>query len=166
MLKSGAPNQTLPPRGLESVLASNTCTCHLQCSSSSNDSDRVIIVKAGQEQEFDDTCTKLFGSYITLNTLSIDKDHTPMSAPQLAMVLEAAHNVAPNYTLKKYQCYWYALIVFLIIRAKTGGKESNKDCIEQRGRLWWIPRTRSADDDENVVQDEYDRAWNAFKVSL
>ena len=127
--------------------------------------DRVIIVKAGQEKEFDDACTKVFGSYIPLNTLSIDKEHTPMSAPQLATVLEAAHNVAPNYTLKKHQCYWYALIVFLIVRAKTGGKESNTDCIQQLGRLWWIPQTHKADDDENVVQDEYNRAWNAFKVS-
>jgi hypothetical protein len=74
-----------------------------------------------------------------------------MSAPQLATVLEAAHNVAPNYTLKKHQCYWYTLTVFLIVRAKTAEVESNKDCIEQRGRLWWIPRTYSADDDENIV---------------
>src|SRR6202050_3497120 len=42
--------------------------------------DHVIIVKAGQEKEFDDACTKVFGSYITLNMLSIDKEHTPMSS--------------------------------------------------------------------------------------
>ena len=44
-----------------------------------------------------------------------------MSAPQLATVLEVAHNVAPNYWLKKYQCYWYALIVFFMARKQTKG---------------------------------------------
>lgn len=93
--------------------------------------DCVSIVKAGQKKEFDDACQKIFGSYITLNKLSINKEHTLMCTPQLATVLEAAHNITPNYTLKKHQCYWYALIVFLIVRAKTKGEESNKDCIKQ-----------------------------------
>jgi hypothetical protein len=87
-----------------------------------------------------------------------------MSAPQLATVLEVAHNLAPNYSLKKYQCYWYALIVFLIARKKTNGDESN-ECIKTLGKLWWMAPTHSADDDENVVQDEYDKAWAQFQVS-
>jgi hypothetical protein len=127
--------------------------------------DCVIIIKAGQCKELDDACTEIFGSYITLNTLTVGKEHTAMSASQLATVLEVAHNVAPNYTLKKHQCYWYALIIFLIVRAKTKGKESNQACIKQRGKLWWIAPTHTADDDENVVQDEYDKAWENFEVS-
>jgi len=41
-----------------------------------------------------------------------------MSAPQHSTVLEVAHNLAPNYSLKEYQCYWYALIVFLIAKQR------------------------------------------------
>jgi hypothetical protein len=126
--------------------------------------DRVIIIKTGQVKDFDDACTKSFGSYITLNSLFIRDEHTPMSAPQLATVLEVAHNLAPNYSLKKYQCYWYALIVFLIARKQTNGDESN-ECIKTLGKLWWMAPTHSADDDENVVQDEYDKAWAQFQVS-
>jgi hypothetical protein len=126
--------------------------------------DRVIIIKAGQSKDFDDACTKEFGSYITLNSLYIREEHTPMSAPQLATVLEVAHNIAPNYTLKKHQCYWFALIVFLIARKQTKGTESN-ECIKTRGKLWWMAPTHSADDDDNVVQDEYDKAWAEFRLS-
>ncbi|KIM76114.1 hypothetical protein PILCRDRAFT_91753 [Piloderma croceum F 1598] len=116
--------------------------------------DRVIISKTGQVKDFDDACTKSFGSYITLNSLFIREEHTPMSAPQLATVLEVAHNLAPNYSLKKYQCYW----------KQTNGDESN-ECIKTLGKLWWMALTHSADDDENVVQDEYDKAWAQFQKS-
>jgi len=126
--------------------------------------DRVIIIKVGKVKDFDDACTKIFGPYITLNSLLIREEHTPMSAPQLATALEVAHNIAPNYSLKKYQCYWYALIVFLIARKQTKGDESN-ECIKTLGKLWWIAPTHSADDDENVVQEEYDKAWAQFQVS-
>jgi len=126
--------------------------------------DRVIIIKVGSDKEFEEVCSKKFGSYITLNTHSIGKQHTSMSAPELATVLEVAHNVAPNYTLKRHQCYWFALIIFLIVRGKTKGKESNNECIKQRGKLWWMAPTHTADDDENVVQDEYDKAWGDFEV--
>jgi hypothetical protein len=63
-----------------------------------------------------------------------------MSAPQLATVLEVAHNLKPNYSLKKYQCYWYALIVFLMTRKKTNGDKSN-ECINTMGKLSWIVPT-------------------------
>ena len=52
---------------------------------------------------------------------AIRAEHTPMSAPQLATVLEVAHNVTLNYSLEKYQCYWYALIVFFMVRKQTRG---------------------------------------------
>jgi hypothetical protein len=126
--------------------------------------DRVIIIIAKTDEDFDKACTKAFGPNITLNSLSVREEHTRMSAPQLATALEVAHNVAPNYSLKKYQCYWYALIVFLMARRQTNGDESN-ECIKSLGKLWWIAPAHSADDDENVVQDEYDRAWAQFEVS-
>jgi hypothetical protein len=125
--------------------------------------DRVIIILAKTDEDFDNACTKTFGPNITLNSLLVREGHTPMSAPQLATVLEAAHNITPNYSLKKYQCYWYALIVFLMARKQTKGDESN-ECIKSLGKLWWIAPAHSADDDENVVQDEYDRAWTQFQV--
>ena len=128
--------------------------------------DRVIIIKAGSDKEFEEACSEKFGSYVTLNTLSIGEQHTSMSAPELATVLEVTHNVAPNYTLKRHQCYWFTLIIFLIVRAKTKGKESNNKCIKQRGKLWWIAPSHTADDDENVVQDEYDKVWGDFEVNF
>jgi hypothetical protein len=126
--------------------------------------DRVIIILARKDEDFDNACTKTFGPNITLNSLLVHEGHTPMSAPQLATVLEVAHNLAPNYTLKKYQCYWYALIVFLMARKQTKGDETN-ECIKTLGKLWWLAPAHSADDDENVVQEEYDRAWAQFQVS-
>ena len=96
--------------------------------------DRVIIIVAKTDEDFDKACTKAFGPNITFNSLSVREEHTRMSAPQLATVLEAAHNVAPNYSLKKYQCYWYALIVFLMARRQTNGDESN-ECIKSLGKL-------------------------------
>jgi hypothetical protein len=124
----------------------------------------VIIIIAKTDEDFDKACTNAFGPHITLNSLFVRDEHTPMSAPQLATVLEVAHNVAPNYSLKKYQCYWYALIVFLMARRQTNGDESNQ-CIKSLGKLWWIAPAHSADDDENVVQEEYDRAWAQYQVS-
>jgi hypothetical protein len=126
--------------------------------------DRVIIILTRKDEDFDNACTKAFGPNITLNSLLVREGHTPMSAPQLATVLEVAHNLAPNYSLKKYQCYWYALIVFLMARKHTKGDESN-ECIQTLGKLWWISPTHTADDDENVVQEEYDRAWAQYQVS-
>jgi len=124
--------------------------------------DRVTIIKPGQAKDFDNACTWAFGPNITLNSLSIGKEHTPMSAPQLATALEVAHNLAPNYSLKKCRCYWYALIVFPMARKQTQGDESN-ECVRNLGKLWWIAPTHSADDDENVVQEEYDKALAQFQ---
>ena len=126
--------------------------------------DQVIIIIAKTNEDFNKACMNTFGPHIILNLLFVREEHTPMSAPQLATVLEVAHNVAPNYSLKKYQCYWYALIVFLMARKQTKGEESN-ECITSLGKLWWPVPVHSADDNENVVQDEYDRAWVQFEVS-
>jgi len=48
-----------------------------------------------------------------------------MSAAELATTLEVVHNIAPNYTLRKYQCYWFSLLIYLVVRSRTGGRESN-----------------------------------------
>ena len=54
--------------------------------------------------------------------------------------------------------------MFLMARKQTNGDESN-ECIKSLGKLWWIALAHSADDDENVVQEEYDKAWAQFQVS-
>ena len=56
----------------------------------------MIIIKVGLDTEFEKVCSKKFGSYITLNTLSIGEQHTSMSVPELATILEVMHNVAPE----------------------------------------------------------------------
>jgi hypothetical protein len=124
--------------------------------------DRVIVIKSGQD--FEDACTANFGSYITLTSLSIDEGHTRMSALQFATALEVTHNLAPYYTLKKYMCYWYALIVYLLVHRHTGGSQINNN-IKKRGKFWWIAPTHTADDDQNVAEEEYNAAWARFQVS-
>jgi hypothetical protein len=74
--------------------------------------DHIMIPKLGRRADLNSLAQTTFGDFDTLNTLSIGEGHTLMSAPQLAMALEIVHNLAPFYTIKKYQCYWFALLVF------------------------------------------------------
>jgi hypothetical protein len=127
--------------------------------------DRVMIPRLGQAEELHSLATRTFGDYHTLNTLTIDKGHIAMSGPQLATVLEIAHSLAPDYTLKRHQCYWFALIIFLIIKSRTGGNESNGAHIVQRGTWFGLSPDHSADVDEIVAQEDYEKAWARFNVS-
>jgi hypothetical protein len=88
-----------------------------------------------------------------------------MSASKPATVLEVAHKITPNYTIKKHQCFWYSLIVFLIARGETRGKESNDKFINHCGKLWGRAPEHSTGDDESVELDDYNKAWRVFKVS-
>jgi hypothetical protein len=58
------------------------------------------IPKFGLRKDLDGLATKEFGSYVTLNTLTIDNKRTSMSAPQFAKLAEIAHAIAPIYELK------------------------------------------------------------------
>jgi len=120
--------------------------------------DRVMIPKLGQRDNLKKLATETFGTYNTLNTLSVGSRHTSMSAPQFATLVEIAHNLAPTYDLRKHQCYWFALIIFLVVRNRIEGKESNGDKIKQLGRWWYFAPEHTACDDENVAKDEYEKA--------
>jgi hypothetical protein len=85
--------------------------------------DRVMIPKFGLRKDLDGLARKEFGSYVTLNTLTIDNKHTSMSAPQFAKLAEIVHDIAPIYQLKEKNCHWFALIIFLAVRKRTGGTE-------------------------------------------
>jgi hypothetical protein len=66
--------------------------------------DHVMIPTLGKPEELENLAKNTFDSYHVLNTLFIDKEDK-MSAAELATTLEVVHNIAPNYTLRKYQCY-------------------------------------------------------------
>ena len=130
--------------------------------------DRVTIPKFGLRKDLDGLATKEFGSYITLNTLTIHDKRTSMSAPQFAKLLEIAHEIAPIYDLKEKNCYWFALLVFLVVRKRTGGVENGGDKIEQRGKLWNYKlggATASVDDEGGVPNHEYERALRDLQAS-
>ena len=130
--------------------------------------DRVTIPKFGLRKDLDGLATKEFGSYVTLNTLTIDNKRTSMSAPQFAKLAEIAHDIAPIYELKEKNCYWFALLIFLVVRKRTGGTEDGGDKIEQRGKLgtYKLGGASASDDDEGCVPNhEYERALKDLQVS-
>jgi hypothetical protein len=130
--------------------------------------DRIMIPKFGLRKDLGGLATKEFGSYITLNTLIIHDKRTSMSAPQFAKLLEIAHEIAPIYDLKEKNCYWFALLVFLVVRKRTGGVENGGDKIERRGRLWNYKlggTTASVDDEGGVPNHEYEKALGDLQAS-
>ena len=54
------------------------------------------IPKFGLRKDLDGLATKEFGSYVTVNTFTIDNKRISMSAPQFAKLAE----IAPIYELK------------------------------------------------------------------
>jgi len=130
--------------------------------------DRVMIPKFGLRKDLDGLATKEFGTYVTLNTLTIHDNRTSMSAPQFAKLLEIVHDIAPIYDLKERNCYWFALLVFLVVRKRTGGMETGGDKIERRGKLWNYKLggpTASVDDQGGVPNHEYERALGDLQAS-
>ena len=126
------------------------------------------IPKFGLRKDLDGLATKEFGSYVTVNTFTIDNKRTSMSAPQFAKLAEIAHDIAPIYELKEKNCYWFALLIFLVVRKRTGGTEDGGDKIEQRGKLWNYKlggATASVDDEGGVPNHEYERAQADLQVS-
>jgi hypothetical protein len=87
--------------------------------------DRVTIPKFGLRKDLDGLATKEFGSYITLNTLTIHNKRTSMSAPQFAKLLEIAHEIAPIYDLKGKKLLLVCTPCFL------GHQEKNRGCGER-----------------------------------
>jgi hypothetical protein len=127
--------------------------------------DRVAIPKFGRSDELHNLAKRKFGGFQVLNTLSIGGDESTMSVPQLATLLEIVHRLAPDYTLRKHQCYWFALLVFLVVREKTHGLESNGNHITKRGKLFGLSPEHSAGEDEMVAADEYERVWGQFMLT-
>jgi len=127
--------------------------------------DHIMIPKLGRRTDLNSLAQATFGDFDILNTLTIGEGHTPMSTPQLATALEIVHNLALFYTVKKYQCYWFTLLVFLIARKQTQGAETSQKRIMRMGKLYKLSPGHNAEDDEAVAVDEYDKAWAEFEVS-
>jgi hypothetical protein len=95
-----------------------------------------------------------YGRYKVLNTL---KD-THMSAAQIAILIEVFDDFAPMYT-RKYQCSWFALLFFSVVRDEMGRDEEYlcKD-IDKRGKqLGTIQTSPDLLDDEETLRYHYRR---------
>lgn len=55
--------------------------------------------------------------------------------------------------------------MFLIVLNQTRGDEAYQKRIVRRGKLYFLEPDHSAEDDEAVAVEEYDKAWTEFKVS-
>lgn len=126
--------------------------------------DRIFMPKEGCIDELDPLTATLFGAYDILNTISIDKTHTAMTVPDFASLIEVVHAMAPKYTVNKHQCYWFALIVFLVIRERTGAKEKAGDCIRNVGKWYFIQPNHKASEDKGVAVEEFRTATDRLKV--
>ena len=130
--------------------------------------DRVTIPRFGLREDLDGLATKEFGSYVTLNTLTIrnkrTNEHT-MSAPQFARLVEIAHEIAPIYDLKEHNCYWFAHLIFFVVKKRTGGAEIGGDKIEQQGKLWYYKLGGHSGHEGGVPNHEYERALKDLQVS-
>jgi hypothetical protein len=130
--------------------------------------DHVMIPECGVHADLASLATKEFSSYITLNTLTIHDNHTSMSAPQFAKLLEITHNIMPIYDLKEKNCYWFVLLVFLVVQQRTRGMETGGDMIQWQGKLWNYKlggATVSVDNEGSVLNHKYKRALRDLQVS-
>lgn len=134
--------------------------------------DRVMISKFGRCDDLDGLATKEFGLYVTLNTLTIGSECTAectsMSAPEFARLVEITHKIVPVYDLKEHNCYWFSLLIFLVVRKITGGTEKGGNKIGQCGKLWYYKlghASGSIDDEGGVLNPEYERALRDLQVS-
>jgi hypothetical protein len=128
--------------------------------------DQVVLPKLGQEKELHKWVSRKFGEYDVLNTLNIDSRVNSFSATQLAILLDVIHAQNPEYTLRQYQCYWFSLLVFLVIRSQTQGTESPGARIVRQGRLYFLSPEHEANKDQAVTEDEFDKTWKNFLVSF
>jgi hypothetical protein len=124
--------------------------------------DRVYIPRLGRPQDISQIARCMHGDYNILNTIVIDDCHTAMSVVQLAVLLQVIHRLAPTYTLRKHQCYWFSLIIFLVILRRTGGRQVSKSGIVKRGKLYGLAPPHRAEEDELVMEDEYEQACAEF----
>ncbi|KAG1817106.1 uncharacterized protein BJ212DRAFT_1480340 [Suillus subaureus] len=94
-----------------------------------------------------------YGPYKVLNTL---KD-THMSAAQFAVLIEIIARFAPMYT-PMYECLWFTLLFFSVVRDETGSKEYPSKDIDERGKqLGMIQASPDPRGDEETVKYHYRR---------
>ena len=62
-------------------------------------------------------------------------------------------------------CYWFALLIFLVVKKRTGGAEIGGDKIEQQGKLWYYKLGGHSADEGGVPNHEYERTLKDLKVS-
>lgn len=117
--------------------------------------DRVFVPIRGQRDDLDGMLVKEFGTYDVLCTLTINDTHKQMTVHELATLLKVIHSIAPNYTAGKYQCYWFAAIVYLVIEKQTGGVSVPGAEYHKKGKLFSITPPRSHRDTLVIAEDEY-----------
>jgi hypothetical protein len=91
-----------------------------------------------------------------------------MSAPEFARLMEIVHDIAPIYDLNAKNCYWFALLIFLVVRNRTGGTGNGGEKIKQRGKLGNYKlggASASIYDEGGVPNHDYESALRDLQVS-
>ena len=124
-----------------------------------------MIPRLGLQSELEGLLGEAFGQFNILSTLTIGKSDSAMSAPQLATLLDVVHEIVRDYKLRKYQCYWFALVIFLVVKTQTAGEESSGKKIMELGKLYFLCPEHNASDDQALAVKQYKEAWDKFRVS-
>lgn len=123
---------------------------------------RVFVPVHGARAKLDSLLSPEFGSYDVLCTLTITDDNRQMSVPELATLLKVVHGIAPNYSVRKSQCYWFAGIVYRMIQAHTGAKDVPGRNIHKKGK--WVVFTPRPQNEIVVIADgEFTKALRKLR---
>ncbi|KAG1841102.1 hypothetical protein DFJ58DRAFT_808936 [Suillus subalutaceus] len=113
----------------------------------------IIVPAFGTWGGLERIAEEAFGPYKVLNTV---KD-THMSAAQFATLIDVIDDFAPMYT-PMYQCSWFAMFFFYMVRDETGSKEYPCKDIDERGKqLGMTEPSLDPCDDEETVSYHYRR---------
>ncbi|KAG1827645.1 hypothetical protein DFJ58DRAFT_828467 [Suillus subalutaceus] len=113
----------------------------------------VMMPEFGTWRGLERIAGEAYGPYKVLNTV----EDTLMLAAQFATLIEVIEDFAPMYT-PMYQCLWFAMFFFSMVRDETGSKEYPcKDIDEPGKQLGVIEASLDPCDDEETVSYHYRR---------
>jgi hypothetical protein len=124
------------------------------------DSNDQLIFSTNGTAEFVD---RLKGDHKLMLTLRIMGEY--ISVPQLAVLAKVVHDSHPAYKLLESQCYWYAEVIYSVVKAKCPSdktKEALQECHKERGKFgkWTVPQSGEPTVEHFV--EAFDNAWALF----
>jgi hypothetical protein len=125
--------------------------------------DRVFVPIRGERDNLDRLLAPEFGTYDVLCTLTIKEDGaTQMSVPELAILLKVINRIAPNYTVRKHQCYWFAAMVYRMIQSRTSPIERFGKNFHKKGKLFVLAPNPQMEMIE-IADGEYKNAMKKWR---